>query len=74
MPTEIPRKALKLADLKSYFGSAKKVWQYRGVRRNRTLHRAYILRKDAVATAGRARHNLQRRRRPEGTHTVAILR
>ena len=74
MPAKLTRKALKVAGLKSYFGSAKKAHLYRAVRRNRTLHLSYIMRKLALANAGRIRHRLQRKRRPDGTHTLPILR
>jgi len=50
----------------------RKAHTYRAARRNLTLHRKYIERKVALARAGRARHNLQRKRRVEGTHTVSI--
>ena len=38
MPVKLTRKALKVAGLKSYFGSARKAYTYRAARRNATLH------------------------------------
>ena len=45
MPAKIPRKALRLADLESYFGSARKAHTYRAARRNATIHKAGIERR-----------------------------
>ena len=47
MPVKMTRKALKVAGLKSYFGSARKAYTYRAARRNATIHRSYFKRKAA---------------------------
>jgi hypothetical protein len=63
MTSKLPRKALKLADLKSYLGSAKKGPQYRAARRNATIHRRCILRRMFLRDAGYKTHLKTFRRR-----------
>ena len=51
---KLPRKALKVADLKSYFGSARKAGTYRAARRNATIHKKGIERHEMLKVSRHA--------------------
>lgn len=46
--------------------------EYRGQRRNITIHRSYLKRKELLRHLGKVRHNESRPRRPPGYQTTRL--